>query len=72
MRGQVLGIGQHLVDLTVAIHPTGSHGSPSGRCVLERALMQRADGLHGSALAGGAQLIVGRQILRLWQAGVAR
>ncbi len=69
MCGQVLGIGQQLVDLTISIHPTGSHRSPTSRCALERALMQRTDGLHGIALAGGAQMIFARQILRLWQAG---
>ena len=72
MGGQILSVGQQLIDLAIAIGLAGGNACPSSSRALKRAIMQRADGGDGSASARGAQLVTGRQILGICQTGAGR
>ena len=68
LRGQGLSVGQQLINLTIAIHTAGGNRSSIACRAPERALVERADGLHSITLAVGAQVITGRQFLSVGEA----
>src|SRR5215472_7737026 len=68
LRCQVLGIGQQLINLPIAITTTGGHLRASASRAREGALVEGADGLHGGPLAVRTQLILVRQLLCLGEA----
>ena len=53
--GQVLGVGEQLIDLPIAIHAAGLHHQSSAGDAGEGALVEGADGLESIPLRVGAQ-----------------
>ena len=71
LRGQVLGIGQQLVNFAIPIHPAGDYRRAGAGGSLEGALVEGADGLDSSALAIRTQLVLARQLLGVRKAWTA-
>src|SRR5690348_2036265 len=69
--GEILRVGQQLLDLSIAKHPTRGNRAAARNGAFEGAHVQGTDGLHGVTITGRAQRKLRGQALGISQPGAA-